>query len=78
MLTQTDLIRQSLLANDPEYQQLAEEHSRCESKLKEILEESYRNSEDLAQELILKKKKLMLRDQMEYIVFQHQRNLVHR
>ncbi|HTV60280.1 MAG TPA: hypothetical protein VMJ93_15515 [Verrucomicrobiae bacterium] len=77
MPTQADLIRQSLLANDPEYRQLAEEHLRCESQLKEILDEPYRNSEDLALEVILKKKKLHLRDQMEYIVSQHQHHLVH-
>jgi len=77
MPTQADLIRQSLLANDPEYRKLAEEHTRCESQLKEILEEPYRNSEDLAQETILKKTKLRLRDRMEYLVSQHQHNLVH-
>jgi uncharacterized protein YdcH (DUF465 family) len=77
MPTQADLIRQSLMANDPEYKQLAEEHTRCESQLKEILEEPYRNSEDLAQESILKKKKLMLRDRMEMLVSRHQHNLVH-
>ncbi|HUO36263.1 MAG TPA: hypothetical protein VMU43_14845 [Candidatus Acidoferrum sp.] len=77
MPTQADLIRQSLLANDPEYRELAEEHDRCDCQLKEILEEPYRNSEDLAQESILKKKKLMLRDQMEFLVFRHQHHLVH-
>lgn len=77
MPTQADLIRQALLANDPEYKKLAEEHTRCESQLKEILEEPYRNSEDLAQEVILKKKKLMLRDRMEVLVYQHQHNVVH-
>ena len=77
MPTQADLIRQALLANDPEYRQLAEEHTRCEHQLKEILEEPYRNSEDLAQETILKKKKLMLRDRMALLVSQHQHSLVH-
>lgn len=77
MPTQADLIRQALLANDPEYRTLAEEHSRCEHQLKEILEEPYRNSEDLAQETILKKKKLMLRDRMEILVSQHQHSFVH-
>jgi uncharacterized protein YdcH (DUF465 family) len=77
MPTQADLIRQALLANDPEYRKLAEEHNRCEHQLKEILEEPYRNSEDLAQETILKKKKLMLRDRMEILVSQHQHSFAH-
>ncbi|HUC42125.1 MAG TPA: hypothetical protein VL913_00125 [Candidatus Micrarchaeaceae archaeon] len=77
MPTQADLIRQSLLASDPEYRKLAEEHTRCEEQLKEILEEPYRNSEDLAQETILKKMKLRLRDQMEHLVHLHQHDVVH-
>jgi hypothetical protein len=40
-------IRQTLLARDPEFRNLAEEHSRCESQLEQILKSSYLNSEDL-------------------------------
>lgn len=61
-------VRQSLLAQDPEFRSLAEEHSRCESQLEQILESSYLSADDLAQEAALKKRKLHLKDRMEWIV----------
>jgi len=70
-LTSQD-IRQSLLANDPEFRELAEEHSRCESQLDQILKSSYLNSEDLVRETALKKRKLHLKDRMERILAQRQ------
>jgi uncharacterized protein YdcH (DUF465 family) len=70
-------VRQSLLAQDPEFRRLAEEHSRCESQLKQILEQSYLSSEDLIQETNLKKLKLRLKDQMELMVARHQHQVVH-
>lgn len=70
-------IRQALLANDPEFRRLAEEHSRCESQLEEIVKQSYMNSEVLLQEITLKKTKLRLKDQMELIVARHQHQMAH-
>lgn len=67
-------VRQSLLARDADFRRLAEEHSRCESQLEEILEQNYVNSEDLLREAELKKRKLRLKDQMEIMVARHQRN----
>ncbi len=64
-------IRQSLFATDSEFRRLAEEHSRCESQLEQILESAYVNSEDLLRESALKKLKLRLKDQMESIVARH-------
>ena len=70
-------IRQSLLARDPEFRNLAEEHSRCESQLEQLLRSSYFNSEDLIQEIELKKLKLRLRDRMELILARHQQMVSH-
>jgi uncharacterized protein YdcH (DUF465 family) len=70
-------LRQSLLAHDPEFRRLAEEHSRCESQLEQILKQSYLNSEDLIQETYLKKLKLRLKDEMELMVARHQHQPVH-
>ena len=68
----TQDIRQSLLARDPEFRSLAEEHSRCESQLEQIVKSPYLSSEDLVQEATLKKLKLRLKDRMEYIVARYQ------
>ncbi len=73
----TQDVRQSLLAHDPEFRRLAEEHSRCESQLEQILKQSYLNSEDLAQEVYLKKLKLRLKDEMELMVARHQHHAMH-
>jgi uncharacterized protein len=70
-------IRQSLLARDPEFRNLAEEHSRCESQLEQLLKSSYFNSEDLIQEVELKKLKLRLRDRMELILARRQQIVSH-
>jgi uncharacterized protein len=70
-------IRQTLLARDPEFRNLAEEHSRCESQLEQILKSSYLSSEDLIQEVELKKLKLRLRDRMELILARHQQTVSH-
>ena len=70
-------IRQTLLARDPEFRNLAEEHSRCESQLEQLLKSSYVNSENLIQEVELKKLKLRLRDRMELILARHQQMVSH-
>ena len=67
-------IRQALLENDQEFRRLAEEHSRCERQLEQLVKQSYWNVEDLALEVSLKKMKLFLKDQMEMIVARHRRN----
>jgi uncharacterized protein len=69
-------VRQSLLAHDPEFRRLAEEHSRCESQLEQIIKHPYRSSEDLVEETRLKKLKLRLKDEMELMVAR-QRQAVH-
>jgi uncharacterized protein YdcH (DUF465 family) len=66
-------VRQALLASDPEFRRLAEEHTRCEMQLEQIVTQAYTNSEDLQQEITLKKIKLRLKDQMELMVARHQR-----
>jgi uncharacterized protein YdcH (DUF465 family) len=71
-------IRRTLLNTDPEFQRLAQEHSRCESQLEQIQKQAYLSSEDLALEVTLKKVKLRLKDQMEQLVARHQQALQQR
>jgi hypothetical protein len=66
-------MRISLMAVDPEFKRLTEQHWQCESQLEEILSSPYLNAEALIQEVTLKKLKLRLKDQMELIVSQRQR-----
>lgn len=57
--------RAKLLAADPEFRRLADEHSRYAAQLDQILKSAYLNSEDLLLESELKKLKLRVKDQME-------------
>jgi uncharacterized protein YdcH (DUF465 family) len=69
-------IRQSLYRQDPEFRKLAEEHSRYESQLENLLTQEYHNAEDLIQEAVLKKLKLQTKDRMEMLLArcQHQQS----
>jgi len=71
MPTASDELRQSLLNDDTEFRLLAEEHSRCESRLEKIHKQPYFSSEDFIEEITLKKVKLRLKDRMETIMARH-------
>jgi uncharacterized protein YdcH (DUF465 family) len=75
-ITTRDL-RQTLLENDSEFRRLAEEHSRCESQLEQLIKQPYLSVEDLTLEVTLKKTKLRLKDQMELMVARMQRGHAH-
>lgn len=70
-------IREQLMASNPEFQQLAQEHYKYENQLKQLTTQTYLNAEDLILETELKKQKLRVKDQMERLVAAHRRELVH-
>ena len=59
--------RDILLETDAEYQRLAEQHRQYEAELQKISKSPYLNSEDLIEEIKLKKMKLHCKDEMERI-----------
>jgi hypothetical protein len=61
--------REILPELDIEYQRLAQEHSQYEEELQSLAKSSYLNSEDLLQQIKLKKLKLRVKDQMEQILW---------
>jgi uncharacterized protein YdcH (DUF465 family) len=52
---------------DAEYQRLAEQHRQYEVQLQQLFRSPYLNSEDLIEEIRLKKLKLHVKDEMERI-----------
>ena len=52
---------------DAEYQRLAEQHRQYDAELQKISKSPYLNSEDLLEEIKLKKMKLHCKDEMERI-----------
>jgi len=67
ILASETALKDFLLANDDRYRELATEHKRYEARLSELSSLPYPNEEELIEETILKKKKLLLKDQMEAI-----------
>ena len=59
--------RDIVLETDAEYQRLAERHQKYEAELQRISRAPYLNSEDLIEEIKLKKMKLHCKDEMERI-----------
>jgi uncharacterized protein YdcH (DUF465 family) len=59
--------RDILLQTDAEYQRLAEQHEQYDAELQRISKSPYLNSEDLLEEIKLKKMKLHCKDEMERI-----------
>ncbi len=61
--------REILPELDPEYQRLAQEHSQYEAELQSLTSNAFLSSEDLLQQIKLKKLKLRVKDQMEQILW---------
>ena len=70
-ISNTDSLKEELMAADPEFRELAREHGRYEERLSELSALQFPNDEEQLEEVTLKKKKLHLKDQMESILRQH-------
>ena len=66
--------RDILLNADADYQRLFEQHQKYDAELQRILKEHYLSSEDLLEEIKLKKLKLHCKDEMERIAARIQRS----
>jgi hypothetical protein len=66
----TEAIREQLMASDPEYQRLRQEHARYVAQLEQLASKPYLNEVEQVDEVRLKKLKLRAKDQMEMLVRQ--------
>lgn len=64
-------LKDYLIANNEHYRELVNEHHEYEARLSELLSLSHPNDDEKTEEVILKKKKLHLKDQMEIILSQY-------
>jgi uncharacterized protein YdcH (DUF465 family) len=69
--------RDILLESDADYRRLVEQHSRYEAELQKLSATPYLSSEDLLEEIKLKKMKLHCKDEMERIAARMQRACPH-
>jgi uncharacterized protein YdcH (DUF465 family) len=66
--SETEALKQHLLANDTHFAELVQEHSKYEQRLSELAALHYPSAEEQFEESTLKKKKLSLKDEMELIL----------
>jgi hypothetical protein len=66
-------VKNFLLASDPQFRTLAEQHHQLDHRLHQLIEKHYLSSTEQIEEVTLKKKKLALKDQMESIVREYAR-----
>ena len=64
-------IREHLTSSNAEFQRLVQEHSRYEAQLEQLSKAPYLSSEDIIQQITLKKLKLRVKDAMEQLVARH-------
>lgn len=64
----TEALKQQLMANDAQFAELAQTHGEFERRLQELAALHYPSAEEQMEEATLKKKKLFLKDQMETII----------
>jgi len=72
-ITTADVLKEELMNRDPEFRELAREHTRYEQRLSELSALAYPSDEEQLEEITLKKKKLALKDQMYSNMTQHQK-----
>lgn len=72
-ITETDGLKEQLIAGDPEFRELAREHGRYEQRLSELSALQFPNDEEQLEEVTLKKKKLAVKDQMHAILIRHRK-----
>jgi uncharacterized protein YdcH (DUF465 family) len=73
-ITSADMVKEELMNRDPEFRELAREHTRYEERLSELTALPYPSDEEQLEEVTLKKKKLALKDQMHALIMRHQKN----
>jgi uncharacterized protein YdcH (DUF465 family) len=69
--SETEALKQHLVANNSRYAELATEHSSYEHRLSQLAALTYPSAQEQIEESTLKKKKLYLKDQMESILRQY-------
>jgi uncharacterized protein len=68
-------LRDQLLKANEEYRRLAEEHQSYDNKLEDLSSKHFLSEEEKLQEKTLKKKKLMLKDQMYTMVQKYRKQM---
>ncbi len=75
MDTSSVSLKEHLMAIDPEFRALVLEHQQYEARLSELTALPYPTPEEMMEETILKKKKLLVKDKMEAMLNRYKRQM---
>jgi uncharacterized protein len=65
-------VKEYLLETDTRFRELADQHRNYERQLEELHERPYLSGDEHLKEVIIKKKKLAVKDQMQILIHQYQ------
>ena len=77
MNAQPQDLKEELMRTDEEFHNLAARHHELEDRLHELTAKHYLSEPEQVEEVILKKRKLQLKDRMEDILRRHRREHAH-
>ena len=66
-------VKNFLLASDPQFRTLAEQHHQLDDRLHQLIDKHYLSANEQLEEVTLKKRKLALKDRMETLVREYAR-----
>lgn len=64
-------VKEYLIKTDEQFRKLAEEHQDFDRQLRQLLQKPYLNSQEQVEEVNIKKRKLALKDQMQFLINQY-------
>ena len=70
-MTEADTVRDELLKENQGFRDLVQQHQNYEKRLTELSSLTYPNDEELLEETTLKKKKLLIKDEIYAIMQNH-------
>ncbi len=70
-MTTADAVRDELLKENQSFRDLVQQHQNYEKRLDELSALTYPNDDELVEETVLKKKKLMVKDEIYAIMQNH-------
>lgn len=71
-LSTPDAVRDELLKHDPAFRDLVQQHQTFEKRLNELAHLSYPSDDEQVEESTLKKKKLLIKDEIYSIMHDYQ------
>ena len=72
--TTADSVKEQLMMTNPEFRELVREHGRFEQRLSELSALAYPSDEEQLEETTLKKKKLLIKDQIYSLMLDYEKH----